>query len=200
MNKKSRLLIIVSVLGAAMIICCTLAFCWLLRGQTREISRDPKDYGNWALPEKYSERLIFPGEIPDTATEIVYYYKYQDGWGRPMCQIFLQCRLAETEFNAEVSRLGQISSVVGDEQLTVKYDVESFLYPAYVTIEGYDFCYEYALINEVDREIIYAYAMNTMYRDMGYDRKYLPDYFMEGFEDFSVDGLERFTIYGGYSE
>jgi hypothetical protein len=69
------------------------------------------------------------------------------------------------------------------------------MYPAYVAIEGYDFCYEYALINDTDRRIFYVYAMNTIYRDVQFDRKYLPDYYMEDFENLKVDGMDRFSVY-----
>ena len=80
----------------------------------------------------------------------------------------------------------------------LQYDDHSFQYPAYVANAGYDFCYEYALINTDERQIIYVYAMNTLEQDIKFEAEYLPDYFMEGFADFSETGLDRFTMYERY--
>ena len=81
------------------------------------------------------------------------------------------------------------------ETKTVHFDETSFVFPAYVTIEGYDFCYEYALVDEINSAIIYIYSMNTIKDDIHFDELYLPSYFMEGFTDLEVTGLDRFTMY-----
>lgn len=196
MEKKPMLLMSISVLLFVLVIFGTLFICWIIQGPKQESSRSLETYGEWSLPEKYSTLLIFPETVPNSATDISYYYKFQEGWNRPICQLFLACTLAEGDFVSEKQRLSEIaiSSEAGTDR--VKYDENAFLYPAYVAIEGYDFCYEYALLNEEDRQIFYVYAMNTIYRDVKFDRKYLPDYYMENFENFEVDGLDRFTIYG----
>ena len=198
MNRISKVIIIVSILCAVLLISATLALCWLLRGPNSKTTRDVSLYGQWELPEKYSTLAVFPEKIPETAQKVTYYYKYQSGWNRPMCQIFLKCTFSEEEFAAEAERVRNIQIQTESGILGVKYDAESFVYPAYTAIEGYDFCYEYVLINEPEYQIIYAYAMNTMYADVGFDRKYLPDDYMANFTDISVDGLDRYTIYGGY--
>ena len=75
------------------------------------------------------------------------------------------------------------------------FDETAFAFPAYVAIEGYDFCYEYALVDEENSVIIYIYSMNTIEDDVYFNKLYLPSYFMEDFTDFDVSGLDRFTMY-----
>lgn len=196
MGKKTKILTSVSIILLILICFGTLFICWIIRGSKQEESRSLDTYREWSLPERYSELLIFPETAPFSAASISYLYQFQEGWNRPMCQLFLACTLTEAEFETEKQRLSKIT-VSGKNGINkAKYDEKSFLYPAYVAIEGYDFCYEYALINESSRQVIYVYVMNTIYRDVKFDRKYLPDYYMKDFENFEVDGLDRFTIYG----
>ena len=196
MGTKTKILTSVSIILLILICFGTLFICWIIRGSKQEESRSLDTYREWSLPERYSELLIFPETAPFSAASISYLYQFQEGWNRPMCQLFLACTLTEAEFETEKQRLSKIT-VSGKNGINkAKYDEKSFLYPAYVAIEGYDFCYEYALINESSRQVIYVYVMNTIYRDVKFDRKYLPDYYMKDFENFEVDGLDRFTIYG----
>lgn len=196
MGTKTKILTSVSIILLILICFGTLFICWIIRGSKQEESRSLDTYREWSLPERYSELLIFPETAPFSAASISYLYQFQEGWNRPMCQLFLACTLTEAEFETEKQRMSKIT-VSGKNGINkAKYDEKSFLYPAYVAIEGYDFCYEYALINESSRQVIYVYVMNTIYRDVKFDRKYLPDYYMKDFENFEVDGLDRFTIYG----
>lgn len=173
----------------------------MLRGDVRETSQRIEEYRQWSLPEKYTQLLVFPEAIPDSAVEVSYYYRYESGYTRPMCQIFLSCRLDEETYAEEAERLSSLfyeSETAGKQ--TVRYDDVSFPYPAYVTIEGYDFCYEYALTDETEQRIIYVYAMNTLEQDIKFDTAFLPDYFMEDFTELSVTGLDRFTMYERYQD
>lgn len=188
-------MIVVCVVFLILILSGTLFICWITKGPKQEVSNNVEDYGEWSLPEKYSTLSIFPGEIPSSASDISYYYKFQEGWNRPICQLFLACSLSEEEYKLEKERLMKIAVSGANAVKRVKYDERAYMYPAYVAIEGYDFCYEYALINDTDRRIFYVYAMNTIYRDVQFDRKYLPDYYMEDFENLKVDGMDRFSVY-----
>ncbi len=172
---------------------------YLLRGNLRESANDISKYGQWSLPDKYSRLLVFPEQVPSSAENVQYFYKFENGWTRPMCQIFLSCTLSEEEYETEKNRLAGLSFESEAGVLTVREDGESFSHPAYTAIEGYDFCYEYALLDEPWRHIVYVYTMNTIKQDIKFDKSYLPDYYMEGFEELSYSGLDRFTIYGGYA-
>ena len=78
-----------------------------------------------------------------------------DGW------IILDCEYNEDDFTAEIKRLQAISLTIQskDEKAENKilYDEDSYQYPAYITIDGFDHTYEYALIKEEKREVIYLY-------------------------------------------
>ncbi len=171
----------------------------LLRGEVRESSEDPADYGSWSVPARYTKLLIFPEDIPAQAKQVEYYYKYESGWNRPMCQIYLSCTLSGEAYEKEAKRLSSLSWESGEKgRISVQRDETSFGYPAYVAIGGYDFCYEYALLDEEDCAIVYIYSMNTVEEELSFSREFLPDYFMEDFEELSVAGTDRFTMYGGY--
>ena len=173
----------------------------LLRGNMKEESRDIGDYHKWALSEQYTHFSIFPEKVPDSAEGVEYYYKYENGWARPMCQIYLSYRLDQKAYEKEEERLSSLSWQSDKKGLlTVQKDLTAFQKPAYVTIAGYDFCYEYALMYEEERTIVYIYSMNTVRNDLVFSQEFLPAYFMENFDDLSVKGTDRFTMYGGYGQ
>ena len=173
----------------------------MLRGDVRESSSDVADYRSWSLSEQYSHLLIFPETVPAGSRDTAYYYRYESGYTRPMCQIYLSCYLDGETYAAEVERLAALAyESRSSGYQTVRYDETSFSCPAYVTIEGYDFCYEYALTDEGEKRIVYVYAMNTIREDIKFEEELLPDYFMEDFEEFSVTGLDRFTMYERYQD
>ena len=107
----------------------------------------------------------------------------------------------ENAYATEQERLSSLTYTdrTGETQ-SVEYDTTSFGYPAYVTIAGYDFCYEYALLNEKEHTIVYIYAMNTVSDDLQFNDEFLPNYYMENFDDLAYQGKDHFTIYGGYDE
>lgn len=195
-KRTTYLVCAVSVLLALLLMGIAFTLVHFLRGDVRESSESPADYGQWALPEKYSQLLIFPQEIPASAKDPAYYYKYESGYTRPMCQIYLRCQMDGADYASESERLAGLSW----KDVQVHYDTTSFAKPAYVANAGYDFCYEYALMEEETRTITYVYAMNTLEQDLEFDSAYLPDYFMEDFTDVSVSGLDRFTMYERYQD
>lgn len=201
MGKKMAkyIVAVVSFLLSAILIGVSLWLHGALRGDVREVSEDIAEYRRWSVPEQYTHFLIFPEELPDSAENVEYYYQYESGLNRPMCQIFLSCTLGKEDYEAEEKRLSSLFWTSEEKgMLNVLRDAEFFAYPAYVTIAGYDFCYEYALLCEERQTIVYIYCMNTIKSDLKFNEEFLPDYFMEGFEDLSVSGIDRFTMYGGY--
>ncbi len=186
------------VMSAAVILIAVFLYDFL-RGNVRESSGSIADYRKWSLSDRYTQFLIFPEKLPGSAENVEYYYKYEDGWTRPMCQIYLSYILSQEDYEAEEKRLAALSWESEERgHLTVQRDTTSFRYPAYVTIAGYDFCYEYVLMCKQNNTIVYIYTMNTIKEDLKFNQEFLPDYFMEGFDDLSVEGIDRFTMYGGY--
>lgn len=198
---KGYIVAVISILFSVFLIVLALALSNLAKGDTRERSQDTADYQKWSVPEKYTHFLIFPEEIPAEAEEVEYYYQYESGWDRPMSQIYLSYRLNENAYATEQERLSSLNYTdrIGETR-SVEYDTASFGYPAYVTIAGYDFCYEYALLNEKEHTIVYIYAMNTVSDDLQFNDEFLPNYYMENFDDLAYQGKDHFTIYGGYDE
>lgn len=198
---KGYIVAVISILFSVFLIVLALALSNLAKGDTRERSQDTADYQKWSVPEKYPHFLIFPEEIPAEAEEVEYYYQYESGWDRPMSQIYLSYRLNENAYATEQERLSSLNYTDRTgETRSVEYDTTSFGYPAYVTIAGYDFCYEYALLNEKEHTIVYIYAMNTVSDDLQFNDEFLPNYYMENFDDLAYQGKDHFTIYGGYDE
>ena len=198
---KGYIVAVISILFSVFLIVLALALSNLAKGDTRERSQDTADYRKWSVPEKYTHFLIFPEEIPAEAEEVEYYYQYESGWDRPMSQIYLSYRLNENAYATEQERLSSLNYTdLTGENRSVEYDTTSFGYPAYVTIAGYDFCYEYALLNEKEHTIVYIYAMNTVSDDLQFNDEFLPNYYMENFDDLAYQGKDHFTIYGGYDE
>lgn len=198
---KGYIVAVISILFSIFLIVMALALSNLAKGDTRERSQDTADYRKWSVPEKYTHFLIFPEEIPAEAEEVEYYYQYESGWDRPMSQIYLSYRLNENAYATEQERLSSLTYTdCTGEPRSVEYDTTSFGYPAYVTIAGYDFCYEYALLNEKEHTIVYIYAMNTVSDDLQFNDEFLPNYYMENFDDLAYQGKDHFTIYGGYDE
>lgn len=198
-NKKVIIITAVSILVCVAMIAIVLFFTKSMVGDVDVSTDDIADYGQWDLSKEYTQLSVFPAEIPASATEVSYRYKYQSGYNRPMCQIYLECTLDQQEYEAEVERLRNLSyTTAAGETNLVQYDEENFSYPAYVTMLGYDFAYEYALVNEQSRTIVYIFSMNTLEKDVKFDDSYLPEDFMADFDNFEVDALDRFTMYERY--
>lgn len=199
MGKKTvkYVAVAVSLLLSALLMGITFWLSGALRGEVRESSENVEEYRRWSIPEKYTQLLLFPEKLPDSAENVEYYYKYESGWDRPMSQIFLSCTFDKEDYKEEEKRLSSLSWTSEEKGIvTARRDDRSFCCPAYVTIAGYDFCYEYALMCEERLTIVYIYSMNTIKDDVKFNEEFLPDYFMEGFEDLSVMGTDRFTMYG----
>ena len=198
---KGYIVAVISILFSVFLIVLALALSNLAKGDTRERSQDTADYRKWSVPEKYTHFLIFPEEIPAEAEEVEYSSQYESGWDRPMSQIYLSYRLNENAYATEQERLSSLTYTDRTgETRSVEHDTTSFGYPAYVTIAGYDFCYEYALLNENEHTIVYIYTMNTVSDDLQFNDEFLPNYYMENFDDLAYQGKDHFTIYGGYDE
>lgn len=198
-NKKAIIVTAVSILLCVAMIAVVIFFTKSMVGNVDVSTDDVADYGQWDLSKEYTQLSIFPMKIPASATEVMYRYKYQSGYNRPMCQIFLECTLDQGEFDAEVERLRSISyTTKAGETHLVRYDEENFPYPAYITMMGYDFVYEYALVNAQTRTISYIFTMNTLGKDVKFEESYLPEDFMEDFDNFEVDALDRYTMYERY--
>ncbi len=126
------------------------------------------NYDKEALLENYGSDLdsgffLFPDD-PGRALNVTYESSLKTGLLDTDGSIFLIATYAEDDFNKEKERLSQVKCTVYETAFDdsdyhtgeVRFDTDSYNYPAYVASDGYDSIYEYALLDEGQNRIIYA--------------------------------------------
>lgn len=140
-------------------------------------------YGEFNM-NKYVINLsldVFPAEVDDDACN-QYVFIYKAGVLDDRCQIFLDCSYNEDDYEAEVSRIQKISGGEFMQRVNSKYITENqivyneewFKYPAYVVtyVEGKK--YEYVMLFENERRIIYVGLQYCPLSTIEFDHDYLP--------------------------
>lgn len=110
--------------------------------------------------------------------------------------IILQAEYSKEDYETELERLSNIECLLSfsDEEVIqeIRYDVESYGLPAYVAIDGYDYIYEYALVNDETCEITYVLLSYPEYADLRQYKEYLK---LDASEYRIEDVLNQFSIY-----
>lgn len=104
-------------------------------------------------------------------TDIVNYYnRYEEllPLGESV-QTLLSVRYSKETFDQE---LGLISQVQDAD--SVVYDTDSFAYPAYVSVLGWEDCSEYVLVDEENLTLHYVYLQSVTEGELRIDAQYLP--------------------------
>lgn len=127
---------------------------------------------------------IFPKTI-EGAEVIDYSYQYMNTLFDPTARIYLECRYDEEAYQAEIARLQGIKAEHEGKVQTVIYDTENFNYPAYVTINGNDHCYEYVLLLGEGR-IAYIHMEFIKEEEVAFSADYLPKTYEEGDKGYSM--------------
>lgn len=148
-----------------------------------------KDYCNFEGFLGYSNLEIFP-ENPEEISKVTdYFYLNMDTLMDPTCKVFMECTFDNMEmFEQECNRLSQITVTLDDEIKEIKYNQELFQYPAYVAIYDWSSCYEYALILEEEKKIIYVFCQFTKV-----DKEYMPINNNEENQSFSIYSFDGYT-------
>lgn len=122
--------------------------------------------------------IVFPEQIPESASDVDFYFSYQFIWDDPDMEVFLQCTYDEEDYRKEIIRLENAQKQYGSAVRTLIQDEEGvFPYPAYIAADGHSNCYEYALLSG-ERQITYIYSILNYKDDLKkIDAKYLPDNF-----------------------
>lgn len=195
-GKKIAFIIVGSIIA---LLLSFVIFMWLcITGGFPTKTSNINDYGTFKNFKGYSNLYIFPKEMPASAKIDSYYYYYRDTIFDPTCQIYLEYSLSKEDFDAEVSRLSNISETFENENYKdvenkIVYDTTNFAYPAYVTIFHNNHCNEYALIDEEEHKIICVFTQFIQNDDVKFNKKYLPkDYGKE-------QSSGSFNIYYSYS-
>ena len=108
-----------------------------------------------------SDLSVFPDELPPEEGAVTYEAILGEGVFDTDGRIVLRCVWDPASYEREVRRLGALSATIeyDGERWTnrVRYDTESYCLPAYVTVDGFDSTYEYALLDEEEHAIVYLY-------------------------------------------
>lgn len=161
-------------------------------------------YDKQAIMEKYGGDMctalyVFPDstdKMIDAEYDSYFFYGLLD----TDCYIVLKATYSDEDLEAECSRLADIDCTVeynGESYYQeIRYDEDSYNYPAYVAVDGYSHEYEYALIDEADNEIIYIYFSypDTTLKHIDEDYRKID----EGAYTIEGSTLDQFNIYYHY--
>lgn len=141
--------------------------------------------------------FIFPDSI-DNAKSVEYESKVKTGMFDSDGYFILEIEYDEMEYKKEIKRLADISCEISYEgnavQNQILYDNDKYNYPAYIASDGYDYVYEYALLDEDSNRIIYVLLSYPEYSKL---QKY-SDFLKKNVEEYNLNNntvLDNFTIY-----
>ncbi len=120
----------------------------------REIKGDEHDV--------HSGLFVFPRSA-DNISNIEHRFYHKTGLFDDTYLIYLEAHYIDEEaLRKEKERLAGISCTIktlqGEVTNYVEYSEDDFEYPAYITIKNAGACYEYALIDEKNKRIIFVFA------------------------------------------
>ena len=157
-----------------------------------------ENYDKAKISEQYrsdlSELFVFPEDTKDMI-EPTFVSSFKTGFFDTDGYMILQARYDKEDYDAEVKRLSSIECTVDDITIGIKYDDESYALPAYVAIDGFDYEYEYALLDEENHTITYIILSYPEYVDLSEYEEYLK---LDADEYKIEDSLNQFSIYERY--
>lgn len=136
-------------------------------------STDISEYMTFDNFRGHSKLDVFPEQIGGGVEVHGYSFYYADTFLDPTAQIYLECSYDKDGYLKEIERLKGIQEEYKGRVQTVVYDTGSFSYPAYVTINANDHCYEYALLLGEDR-IAYVFLQFIKEEEIVFPAEYLP--------------------------
>lgn len=148
-------------------------------------STDIKDYGVFEGFDGYSKLDIFPEQLSNDMEVYQYSYYYADTFLDPTAQIYLECRYKENDYLKEIERLKGIQEEYDGRIQSIVYDADSFSYPAYVTIDADNHCYEYALLIG-EEKIAYVFLQFIKKEDIVFPVEYLPKEYEQKETGYSI--------------
>ena len=157
-----------------------------------------ENYDKAKISEQYrsdlSELFVFPEDTKDMI-EPTFVSSFKTGFFDTDGYMILQARYDKEDYDAEVKRLSSIECTVDDITIGIKYDEETYALPAYVAIDGFDYEYEYALLDEKNHTITYVILSYPEYVDLSEYEEYLK---LDADEYKIEDTLNQFSIYERY--
>lgn len=110
--------------------------------------------------------------------------------------MILKTEYSPENYDAEIERLSSLEcSITFNEETVIqqaKFDADSYALPAYVTVDGFDYVYEYALIDDANNTI--TYVLLSYPQTVGWPA--YKDYLKSDTSEYNISNvLEKFTIY-----
>ncbi len=159
-----------------------------------------ENYDKMKILEEYGGDLntglfVFPNETDDMLNA-TFSSHLKTGFFDTDGYLILQTQYSKEDYEAEVERLSNIGCSIefGADKVShqIQYDEKSYELPAYVAVDGYDYIYEYALINEEKCEITYILLSYPEYVNL---RDY-EEYLKKDASEYKInDVLNQFSIY-----
>ncbi len=159
-----------------------------------------ENYDKMKILEEYGGDLntglfVFPNET-DNMLNATFSSHLKTGLFDTDGYLILQTQYNKEDYEAEVERLSNIGCSIefGAYKVShqIQYDEKSYELPAYVAVDGYDYIYEYALINEEKCEITYILLSYPEYVNL---RDY-EEYLKKDASEYKInDVLNQFSIY-----
>ena len=180
-------------------LCAAVAMLFSLTGCFAEKRSGAEHYDKSYYITKYGGDLdsnlsIFPDSVEDDRV-ILYESSLGEGLFDTDGYMILEYRCDDGQINAEEERLKALSMTIShyDGQTftnDVMYDDKSYAYPAYITNDGFDSTYEYALIDRAGGRIIYVYGAYVIPNGFKYK-----EYLKIDRSAYQQNSLKAFTMY-----
>lgn len=160
-----------------------------------------ENYNKKKIVEEYgsdidSALFLFPDDL-QAMTETTFVSNLRSGLFDTDGYLILKSKYSMEDYETEVARLADTKCVVMGTESAVRYDTESYALPAYVAVDGFDYVYEYALVDEKNCEITYVLLSYPEYDDLSEYKECLK---LDISEYEIEDALNQFTIYARESE
>ena len=160
-----------------------------------------ENYNKKKIVEEYgsdidSALFLFPDDL-QAMTETTFVSNFKSGLFDTDGYLILKSKYSMDDYETEVARLAGTKCVVMGTESAVRYDTESYALPAYVAVDGFDYVYEYALVDEKNCEITYVLLSYPEYDDLSEYKECLK---LDISEYEIEDALNQFTIYARESE
>lgn len=173
MRKKSLWIYAVGII--TLIIVMVILLNQLFFGKTIT-SKDGESYQKLEGKGVYSPLIVFPSSDVDTLSQ-KYYYQIKDELFAATCQIYLRNQYTEEQYASEIERLENLELSYLDQTNVVYIDQDNFCNVTYVAMANWIDRFEYAIVLEEQKTIIYVYLQNMDEKNIYMDSKYLPQYF-----------------------
>lgn len=127
------------------------------------VTSDVVDYDKAALVTEYGHDIdsglfLFPDEVngidASYSSNLAYGLLDIDGY------IILSVFYTDEQYAAELDRLSSVSCTINGYTESVMYDEDSYEYPVYIACDGFDYVYEYALLDSESLNITYVLLSN----------------------------------------